>query len=940
MNVRVAWATIIFWSTVVHADVVPAHLSVYQSALEDPTDGAKVDAVAALLPKEGDRFLVEGDLLLDRTGLKEYLARRAFDPRPSAGARMRREVPVDLEVKSSVRQILYRFDETTFSQENLRRARTALVAAQREWKEQCLSCRISWKEILPGDDSPLEPDLVIYFRQTQAPYRVAFSREAGRSMLWVSPAFFTRGGEQSVMRHVWGHVLGYGHVHPLRGLPGCLPGTHGTFEPLSPEQEISVMSPPCGPTLSGVQITAQDAKDFLRSELDWLSIAQKASSPSSPESERGAGLVVVRFEGGKVDEDITRTLLALNESGVLPKEEKQAKQGENLCALLKHQTAVPGSCSPEKLKLTSKLSEKTFLQATLQQATTVVAPNVWFRPYQFTLRFDPESSEDLKRLERLKNEWKTLLKGERETKNGMKSAIFEGYEMNLYVPTDSAAEKAMLSVSSVRSPTMALDFVPTKTPTKPLFALEPGPTFWQRCNQQLNALAGDQGSYIGFMKDPPPTSDTCEANPEQPELLLLDTTIEPHPDLPADLTGQQGTLSPVLLTGNKQSCPVTSNYVEDKHHGSYMASIICSRDNDLGFVGVDPKARVVSVDWAHKSEDEIVRIMQARVENGQPDPVVVFASRFTYQDVNFKEGRLANTEERFATKLAKSIRDLKFPWIVAAGQADPKAMPGVAVRELSPHLPEGPMNMGDLSNVIVVTGCRDCTRQTATILPESNYSGAMVHVAAPGYQIPGAVLSEYALLDGTSPATAFVAGVVSRMMSCHSSYKWRASTVKRRLQFTSRPLVIQQEAAKLAAGIVDPEIALLDPRKNFLKKKNEARTELQSFGWCRSSFRLIHPTLGGTLPDGDIPVEDVYRIVRLKEPGAGEKTRWVVFRKPPENHLGDQTGNVLRIGPGVLPGADMVQPLFSDGSSGVTIEDVEDLLVLPTLKRAPSGSCQ
>lgn len=163
-----------------------------------------------------------------------------------------------------------------------------------------------------------------------------------------------------------------------------------------------------------------------------------------------------------------------------------------------------------------------------------------------------------------------------------------------------------------------------------------------------------------------------------------------------------------------------------------------------------------------------------------------------------------------------------------------------------------------------------------------------------------------------------------------------AGHLKERLQYTSRPIFYEEDdLKKIAAGVVDPEVALLDPGKNWIKATgSETYAEIPKTDdidhWCQTSLKLID-WRGDMKP---IASKNMLRMVRMKNPkfGAGAKA-WVVFSDKP-----DTPGAIDRFDPRTFDDtAKENVPLIAmaDGTY-LRAKDFDDLILSHAVR---SGQC-
>jgi hypothetical protein len=179
--------------------------------------------------------------------------------------------------------------------------------------------------------------------------------------------------------------------------------------------------------------------------------------------------------------------------------------------------------------------------------------------------------------------------------------------------------------------------------------------------------------------------------------------------------------------------------------------------------------------------------------------------------------------------------------------------------------------------------------------------------------------TKYATGDGTSQATAFVAGLASAMVARYPQIYKFAWQVKARLQVTSTPIELvgnnPTDSAKLATGIIDPALATRDPRKHWLKATGADPQGFDTVTWNVETLTLTQ--IGGARKL--IPTEEIWRIVTING-------KTMVYT------IGDKNWVVQKIGPGVLSTADPSKAIALLNATPVRLGAIEDLLV-----RSPSS---
>lgn len=506
----------------------------------------------------------------------------------------------------------------------------------------------------------------------------------------------------------------------------------------------------------------------------------------------------------------------------------------------------------------------------------------------------------------------------------------------------------------------------------------------KECRTDPKNLSQNEGAYwkmLGSLSkwQPPACAMTCPAGTVCPQVVLVDTVVHPHPDLGVvryldgannvrDYTENQDCSGPMLGSENQNYCEITK-FVRTCHHGTSMASIISDRPNGYGFVGLAPATSLFSVDWLSTLWPTMLDFLEKRQgrDNFQDNgpQIYVFASIFpdssqaesndvpldqirSYPVSLMSGGELKQKESRSTHPLVQKIGETQDFWIVAAGQPatnDQGKFIGHPVR-LHERAPIAPMNLGDFPNVIVVTACDPCEGSDRKPWEWANFSdqASYVNLAAPGlgYVTP-ANRGLYAdLHGGTSQAAAFVAGVASSMVSCDLSdhgqthdYRYvdnengrvLAARLKRRLLLTSTPIRQPPENDRIITGIVNPMLALKDPRYDWLlprgQETDSAYRQTTVQNWCEGA-KLVFDKLDA---DGQIISADKDvspgNTRRIRAEGEGNSRQWHIYTVDP-NPL-DPTVNV--VGPVKFRNPRQEQLLVKTDEKVLKLNDFDDLVL-------------
>jgi len=419
------------------------------------------------------------------------------------------------------------------------------------------------------------------------------------------------------------------------------------------------------------------------------------------------------------------------------------------------------------------------------------------------------------------------------------------------------------------------------------------------------------------------TSSVANCSLPPSDVALVDRPVEPMFDLAAAL-GQQAT--PPM-----PQC-VAGDFDPRRDHGMMMATIIGSAKNNVGFSGVSPAIRFRPFEWQN-NENDLQQFIRDNLT--QTPPIFVFAGKFlpfavpdastpfaakatekiwAHQDDGSYGPGLATDESRFQKPLNKEIQGAGGAlFVVAAGQNQSDGSSIDETVDLSPQ------NLGDQSNVLVVGACQDCTDSSASMWPRSNFSKSMVQVLAPGsteiptYLVDGKIGET---IGGTSASSAFVAGLAARMKGCFPGDYYVPKYLKQRIVVTSRPIMDKETIQRVAGGVIDPSVAMLDPAKDWLATIDGSVRSVTFSHWCDIGIRL----------DPDRDTEQYAQTRRTLRLTRADGDQFVASTSP---SAGEQTGMVARFGPGVLqPSLDIAAVIDQDGHPcGVNSDTLEDFLL-------------
>jgi hypothetical protein len=231
---------------------------IYQAAVTDPNNKAKVDALVATLveaPAGSGRYLVEGDIPLSRAEIESYL-KRLRSPQTDQVSSDELIVNViggryDYLAAPGRRRMTYYVQAGSFPRAaDARTARENFRKAADEWEAVCPECGVSFTEVAGSDvASGAATFVVAYANVAGGPIARAFfpSSPVDDRQVLIFPGYFDPAmgfDPVGVLRHEIGHTLGYRHEH-IRNIPGCY-AEGSSYKPLTPYTPNSVMHYFCG----------------------------------------------------------------------------------------------------------------------------------------------------------------------------------------------------------------------------------------------------------------------------------------------------------------------------------------------------------------------------------------------------------------------------------------------------------------------------------------------------------------------------------------------------------------------------------------------------------------------------------------------------------------------------------------------------------------------
>lgn len=591
--------------------------------------------------------------------------------------------------------------------------------------------------------------------------------------------------------------------------------------------------------------------------------------------------VRLSFNGGLVAQNFGRALDLAHAAGVTwPSKKVTVGSGDTVCGILLGQ-GYPAPCEPFYPAM-RRLNGPTIDARILRRDEAILVPDLEIAKDRRTRVF--AASNEKQALPKLQERWSAW--DPQAAELGADVVVsYDAFQVTLAVP-QAQVEPLMLKLSEELKNTSA------SPPRKPAnlftsFALSQGEiqALDKECIAGRFEVDRPYAAYASL--DPEALKESQDLSRVPVDVVIIDTPFKagPHVTQPALALGAG---RPSWTCGRR--LPVKAD------HAHYLTGFVGARPNGNGFVGLARSAKVASEAWeifdgttwkqAEGAYDRVAYRLHTGAASGTPLEVYLVAMDFAlWKPAGYKESLRTWYEPTIA------ITETDQLFVVAAGQ--PRA--GESTQNISRQSWLSPQNLGDEHNVLVVTACEACADPKAVKLwADANYSkGAVkfVHVAAPGgANLPGWLDEKSLGYDlGTSPASAFVAGVSADMIGAYPDYFTAARQVKERIQTTARPLPYftpqgdrNPDVENVATGVVDPSLALLDPRMHWVRLKNGTwkRYKLRS-----ATIKIVSRTSGKVLNEG----RWLKRLVRTPWPDVGETFAMIEYVQPdphtPENDL-------------------------------------------------------
>lgn len=903
---------------------MPGAAEAYRRAIKSPFDAEAIKEFLSLLPYDGKFYIVEGDIRMTEQEVREYLVSHSAAPAPG-GVRPELLVNVadgQLDYYSNVsdRTLTYAVDRASFKDlESYRLVSSNFGAAAKDWENSCRQCSVRFVHVEEQDTAAERTTnfVIRSFDSKRAFIAASFfpHDDPSRRVVDVDPTYFgTSFDKVGVFRHEIGHILGYRHEH-IRGIAGCN-SEGGKWVPMTPYDPKSVMHYFCG---------GGGSMQLALTQVDRAGHKRLYGGPASSALLQ----IPILFYEGNVVENLTHTLAELAKRNVITVE--PAAIGNILDA-----EKILLNESETHLELDTALTAAIVAEFNPSLASgapqSVKIPQVKIRPLTNTVRLDAGANTEQSSAG-WRNNQTAQIAAEKRTTNGNDDLRVRMYELDLVLSEeDYKSVEAFLKESVGKQALVSFPVSDKGTVFSTPFAL-PGPAdrvkvddFWKACRAAQNddkrisaPFQGDIGQIVGLnlSEDQRKKLNNCVSNSEDPVcpgIALVDTPVALHPDIKdAVIQGGQDDYKESLVANGKQRVDIvdTDHLPSDADHGTHLAGLIAAQDNGFGVVGVNPGAHLFPLVWGDFKDQHLglfKQMNQFAKELPSGSPIYVFASEWDWQE--------SDPSKRLRTDaIALGLDHLKPLWVVAAGENKT----GGQGTKIDSSYGKGPMSLGALDNVIVVTGYVD-SPQGPTVPPDANYG--QVHLAAPYFPMPSTMsLGRYVRAGGTSQASALVAGVASVMLTLYP--KMQVPTIKMRLMVTSTPSTADETFSKVISGILNADLATRSPYKHLLQRVGGPYTEFKPDHWC-NEWNLLDPVTSASLG-----MRQQDQVLRLYKRSAQTPT-WVVYTL-------DASGGFERYGPGVLNVPDDSKVLMLKDGTFLTPSQISDVVLFDNI---PVRPCQ
>ena len=661
----------------------------------------------------------------------------------------------------------------------------------------------------------------------------------------------------------------------------------------------------------------------------WLSQAIAQNEKGNPgEPSKSGVLISFKGRGDSIGTSVAAVMSrVLSQRGALPTETKAMMEGDTVCGTLER-LGFPPPCEPY-LPLIDALNQPGASKRPIRAGTELQFPGLHLSEVQSVRVYSKsDPSEVVKGRELLKN-WVGAERVEPEDESSTFGVKFKTYRLMLSASDDNDALTLLDQLQPLQSKNVVISPILTKPAAAKFNSYPHFPAASAVENECLSQqLAQNIADYSQLVSGDESARAQMLQGLGQPSLIdvyLVDTVLH----RPPGIRGALGEVVPAAVA--PWTCKWQEQYVDFLHHATHLAGLIANAA-PFGFKGLAGNARLRSYEWWKPDENQTSAIpgspsrvaeLSDLISDNYGKPVIYLAAIEFEKYEGLAGGILASPDKRFEGRLLEqTIREARPLIIAAAGQS----VEGMAPLRLFPEAPISPQNLGDLPNVIVVTACSSCDANPS-LFTNAYYSDPLVrfvHVAAPGVDPIAGWITDDAIgqASGTSQAAAYVAGIVASMIGYFPNSYTSPDVVKIKLQATSRPLPLRfdgtpnPDAQKIAAGIVDPILAQLDPSKHWLKQ-NGTWEPIKISRWSTTNMN-VSDTSGRTY---GFRSSTVLRLVKTRT--SGRPVLWTFYVNAYKAGLG-HPADVVRY--------DFIRSAGSTtlalcGGASVAVDKIDDLII-------------
>lgn len=666
-----------------------------------------------------------------------------------------------------------------------------------------------------------------------------------------------------------------------------------------------------------------------------MEVAEAPSSQSHLPKQIGSG-VLVSFEGGNVGQYVAQIMLDLDKQGRLPSDRYSVQAGDTLCGLL-DQRGYPPPCPPmlevvRQLNPNRPATQPLRIGETLNLPTLTTWPAIASKRVAAAAPFTPDDC--IPASDALFKFWSNL---EPRVVNCIPAGAkqppssvvqYRAYQFVVPTDTDETSLKIRAQLENIKNANVNLGVIPHATEDGAQHFAENAP----RADPCSNGLSDDRPFDYLNQFDYDRDALTAVRDSMYPggakrdirvvPVYLIDTPLDPSPNLfPAYVKTK-----PTQALNCQWASPFSNRF-----HGTHLAGLIGSQG--YGFRSISTNAAIFSFVWNRvRADDQLYPVSRDRnlqlqqqilgnadAPRGMTRAIYVAATAFSFNTLKPEGERLSNPDYRWQEAILKAVKHSRSLFIVSAGQpTSEQEQPS----ELTSTSSRAPQNLGDLPNVIVVTACTTCGRNNARLMQNANFGSGpspIVQIAAPGgNSIPGWVTAErISSASGTSQATALIASVAAAMRGAWPEAYLEPEAIKVRLQVTSRPMSrnidgsANPDESKIAAGVADPVLALLDPDLHWLKEGGQ---------WRAVKIREIAPQyISFTDTNGKRDQASSKALKRVLTLSDGNQTAYAYDLN---NGIGEP-GEVRRIGPTLVAEGSLK---LCDRDEPLLLADIQDII--------------